>query len=259
MASVLLMHAASACVPPASSAKTELDGTGSRQDNPDMSSYRQYCPLARATELVGERWSLLIVRNLMFGATTFSAIANGVPHMSRSMLVKRLHELERNGIISTQPKTVGQGLIYGLTDAGRDLVGVVDALTAWGTEWADIGPEHTDPAFALWAWCQVQLERSALPTERTVVAFTFPDERSGNRHYWLLVADQEAELCHQHPGGDVAAEVVAGSRAFIDWHRGVLPWREALRSGAISIRGRRTVVRDFPSWNSHRVAIGSSA
>ena len=72
-----------------------------------MGTYRQYCPVARASEILAERWNPLIVRNLMFGADTFSAIANGVPSMSRSMLLKRLGELERAGIIESRPSRTG--------------------------------------------------------------------------------------------------------------------------------------------------------
>ena len=102
-----------------------------------------------------------------------------------------------------------------------------------------VRPEHTDPGFALWVWCRVQLDRDALPPGRVVIGFTFPDERVGNRRFWLLVADGDAEVCVSDPGGEPAAEVVARSGAFIDWHRGVLPWRAAVRAGTISVEGDR--------------------
>jgi DNA-binding HxlR family transcriptional regulator len=97
-----------------------------------MATYRQYCPVAMASEVLAERWNPLIVRNLMYGADTFSAIANGVPSMSRSMLIKRLDELQRAGVIETQLKPGGRGYNYRLTDAGADLAGVIRALGTWG-------------------------------------------------------------------------------------------------------------------------------
>ena len=105
-----------------------------------MGTYRQYCPIARASEILAERWNPLIVRNLMFGADTFSAIAGGVPTMSRSMLIKRLHELERAGVIESRPKPDGRGHLYELTEAGADLAGVLDGLAAWGDHWVDVTP-----------------------------------------------------------------------------------------------------------------------
>ena len=160
-----------------------------------MATYRQYCPVARAAEILAERWSLLIVRNLLLGATTFTDLAKGVPYMSRSMLIKRLRELQHNGVIVATPKSNGQGSTYALTDAGRDLAGVVEDLAAWAERWVDVRTEHTDPGFALWVWCKVQLNRDALPDERVVVAFRFPDERAGNRRFWLLVESGDAEVC----------------------------------------------------------------
>lgn len=215
-----------------------------------MATYRQYCPIARATEILAERWSLLIVRNLMFGATTFTSIAQGVPTMSRSMLTKRLRELERAGILASSPKANGQGSTYALTAAGADLAGVIGSLGAWAETWVEVLPEHTDPGFALWAWCQVQLRRDALPDERVVVAFDFPEERPGNRFFWLLIEHGDAEVCITDPGGESMVHVVAESAAFVDWHRGVLPWSHAVRRGAIVVEGDRGLVRMFPRWNT---------
>lgn len=224
-----------------------------------MAAYRQYCPVARASEILAERWNLLIVRNLMFGADTFSAIAGGVPTMSRSMLTRRLHTLEHAGIIRSRPKPSGRGSIYELTDAGADLTGVIDSFGAWAEAWVEVLPEHTDPGFALWAWCQVQLDRTKLPDDRTVVRFEFPDQPFGNRHFWLLVHDGTAELCASDPGGEPDLIVTADSSAFVDWHRGARTWTSALRTGDIAVSGRRTLARAFPTWNTHEPALASSS
>ena len=152
-----------------------------------MGTYHQYCPVARASEILAERWNPLIVRNLMFGADTFSAIARGVPTMSRSMLIKRLDELERAGVIESSPKADGRGHSYRLTEAGADLAGVIGGLAAWGERWLEVTTEHSDPGFALWAWCQVQMDRSTLPAGRLIVSLIFPDERPTNRRYWILI------------------------------------------------------------------------
>jgi len=218
-------------------------------------TYGQYCPIARASEVMAERWTPLVIRNLMFGADTFNAIAHGVPTMSRSMLVTRLAELEHAGIVVRTPKPAGRGATYRLTEAGLDLAGVLDRLADWGERWVEVGPDMTDPGFALWAWAQVQLDPTALPQERTVVAFRFPDQPVGNRHFWLLAEDGRAQVCYTDPGDEPAAEVVAESAAFIDWHRGVLAWSGALRSGRIRVTGRRIIVSALPSWNRHTPTI----
>ncbi|OBJ50902.1 helix-turn-helix domain-containing protein [Mycobacterium sp. 1423905.2] len=214
-----------------------------------MVNYRQYCPVAVAAEIIAERWNPLIVRNLMFGADTFSAIASGVPTMSRSMLLKRLDELQRAGVIETQRKPGGRGYHYRLTEAGADLAGVIAALGAWGERWVDVTADQSDPGFALWAWCQVQVDRSALPGGRVVVAFTFPEERPANRRFWMLIEHHAAELCHSDPGGQPDLTVEAKSQAFVDWHRGARSWRDVLRSGDVTISGPVRLRRAFPTWN----------
>src|SRR5258708_16918682 len=97
-----------------------------------MATYRQSRPVAVASEILAERWNPLIVRNLMFGADTFSAIANGVPSMSRSMLIKRLDELQRAGVIETQLNPDGRGYNYRLTDAAPDPAAVARLLRPCG-------------------------------------------------------------------------------------------------------------------------------
>lgn len=214
-----------------------------------MRSYGQYCPIARASEILAERWTPLIIRNLMFGADTFSALARGVPAMSRSMLVRRLGELERAAIVDKAPKEGGRGHTYRLTDAGRDLASVIEAMGEWGETWIEVTTEHSDPGFALWAWCQVQMNRDALPQKRTLVSFSFPSEPAGNRYYWLLVDQGDAELCYSDPGGTPDVYVVAEPLPFVNWHRGRLRWSEAVGSGGITVSGDRRVARSLPTWN----------
>jgi DNA-binding HxlR family transcriptional regulator len=220
-----------------------------------MATYRQYCPVAVASEIVAERWVPLIVRNLMFGADTFSAIASGVPSMSRSMLLKRLDELQRAGVIDKQPKPDGRGHHYRLTEAGEDLAGVIGALAAWGARWVHVTAEQSDPGVALWIWCQAQVDTSALPAGRVVVAFLFPEERATNRRYWMLIENGNAELCHSDPGGQPDLTVKAKSQAFVDWHRGARSWRDVVRTGEISISGPTRLRRAFPSWNLHALVV----
>jgi DNA-binding HxlR family transcriptional regulator len=233
------------------SPEIELDSSIGPDHDGTVRTYGQYCPLARASEILASRWTPLLVRNLMFGADTFTSIALGVPQMSRSMLVTRLDELERAGVISVVPKPHGRGHRYLLTDAGRDLATVVSALSEWGERWVEIGPLHTDPGFALWAWCQVQLDRTMLPVDRVVVAFLFNDQPPGNQRFWLLVENGAAQVCYSDPGGEPAISVHAESAAFIDWHRGRLSWNQALRSGRIEVHGDRRVAAQLPNWNLH--------
>ncbi len=220
-----------------------------------MGTYRQYCPIARASEILAERWNPLIVRNMLYGADTFSAIARGVPTMSRSMLLKRLNELERAGVIESRLKQDRRGHLYSLTEAGADLGGVITALAIWGERWVETTTEHSDPGFAVWAWSQFQLDHSALPVGRIVVALVFPDEPPTNRRYWLLIEHGAAEVCYSDPGGDPDLTVEAKSIAFVDWHRGQRTWPDVVRSGDITLTGPAWLRKSFPAWNSHKPVV----
>lgn len=224
-------------------------GTRSERDSRTVRTYREYCPIARASEIVAERWTPLVVRNLLHGCTTFSEIARGVPTMSRSLLIKRLHELERAGVVVTTPRPGGRGSVYELTEAGRDLAGVIEALGTWGERWLEMTTEHTDPGFVLWSWSKFHLDRTRLPRSRVVVQFTFPQESPGNRRYWLLVEAGSAELCYSDPGGAPDLHVVAQSDAFARWHIGEIEWHDALARDAITVAGRRDLARALPMWN----------
>jgi DNA-binding HxlR family transcriptional regulator len=217
-------------------------------------SYREYCPIARASEILAERWTPLVVRNLLYGCRTFSDIARGVPAMSRSLLIKRLKELDRAGVV----RKAADGT-YELTEAGADLAAVIDALGVWGERWLEVTTEHTDPGFALWSWARYYLEADALPQARALVEFEFPDEPPTNRRYWLLVERGAAELCYSHPGGEPDVFVTAASDAFTRWHVGTLDWRRALADGSIRVAGSPRLARAVPGWNRHPTPMAAPA
>lgn len=211
-----------------------------------MRSYREYCPIARASEILAERWTPLVVRNLLYGCRTFSEIARGVPAMSRSLLIKRLKELGRAGVVVKSSDGT-----YQLTEAGADLAGVIDALGVWGERWLEVTTEQTDPGFVLWSWARYYLDPNELPAGRVLVEFVFPDEAPTNRRYWLLAEGGSAELCYSHPGGDPDVIVTAGSEAFTHWHLGTVEWHHGLSDGSISVVGPARLARSLPKWNRH--------
>ncbi|MGH2721598.1 MAG: winged helix-turn-helix transcriptional regulator, partial [Actinomycetota bacterium] len=114
-----------------------------------MRGYGQFCPVARASEVLAERWTPIIVRNLLLGCRTFGEIVDGAPGLSRGLLSKRLHELERAGVIGIRPKPDSHGSIYELTSAGRELWEVILMLGVWGEKWLELEPEHAHPAVVL--------------------------------------------------------------------------------------------------------------
>lgn len=217
-----------------------------------MRGYGQYCPIARASEVLAERWTPIIVRNVLLGCHTFNEIATGAPGLSRALLTRRLRELERAGILSIRPKPEGRGSLYEPTRAGRDLWPVLTALGEWAQRWADVSVKHGDPGAVIWAWCEVFLGYDRLPDQRVVVRFEFLDHnRDGKRRReWLLIERREGELCETDPGfGDDVVVTIEDPLEFARWHLGMVEWAQLVRSGAVEVSGHRELRRALPTWN----------
>lgn len=212
-----------------------------------MKRYGQYCPIARAAEVFAERWTPIIVRNILLGKETFTDILRGAPGLSKTLLTQRLRELERCGIVERRPHPSGRGSVYRPTDAGRELWDVCVTLGNWGARWLDVAPEHLDPGIALWSMCNC-LDHERLPPGRTVVRFDFRDLKRGNR-FWILIENREGEVCAKPPGFEEDLVVTADSDWFVLWHMGRASWAEAVRGGHIRVDGPRDLARAFPTWN----------
>jgi DNA-binding HxlR family transcriptional regulator len=214
-----------------------------------MRTYGQYCPIARASELLAERWSIIILRNILVGCRTFNELAEGAPGLSRALLSKRLKEFERAGVIEIHPKHDGPGSTYEPTQAGRELSKVMLALQHWGKKWAELEPEHAHPGVVLWAWVTCYLARDRLPQRRVLVRFEYPTLPRMGRRGWLLIERGDAEICEKYPGGEEELIVVVNDPvAFARWHLGEISWADALRSGAIEVKGSRALARALPTW-----------
>ncbi|MFC4465545.1 winged helix-turn-helix transcriptional regulator [Streptomyces xiangluensis] len=210
------------------------------------SSYRQFCPVAKAMELLDERWTLLVIRELVLGSRRFNDLRRGVPRMSPTLLSKRLHQLVRAGVVEKQ--TDGKEVQYVLTAAGLELRPVIEALGIWGTRWiGQIGDEDLDPKLLLWDLHR-NVVRDAVPDGRTVVHFSFPDVPTGPRDWWLVITPEDTDVCDVDPGYAVTVTVTAGLRRMIEVWRGDLSWSEALRVGAVKLDGPEALRRAVPGW-----------
>jgi DNA-binding HxlR family transcriptional regulator len=214
-----------------------------------MRNYGQYCPIARASEIVAERWTPIILRNLLNGCATFTAIADGAPGIPRSLLTTRLRELERVGVVRSEANPAGRGSLYHLTEAGQDLQELLYALGTWGQRWLELAPEHVDPYVVLWAWCNWYLEHDRLPAHRVVVQFEFPDQPQSSRRFWLVLDGERSEVCRKDPGYEPDLIVEAESMALAEWHLGRVRWGDALSAGRIRVTGPPRLGRMLPTWN----------
>lgn len=207
-----------------------------------MTGYGQFCSIARAHEVLGGRWTLLVVRELLCGARRFNEIRRGVPRVSRTVLSERLQALIHAGAVARHDGP--RGPEYVLTDAGQELAGLVTAFGTWGQRWLAREPAREDldlePVL-------VDLRRrvcfAALPEEPLVVRF----ELRGHRPRFLLLRKTEASLCHQNPGFPEPVCVKGPLSALVAWWRGDVSFLEARRMG-LEIEGPKAAVRAFPDW-----------
>ena len=214
-----------------------------------MRTYAQYCPIARASEILAQRWTPIIIRDLLHGPTSYSRLADGAPGLSRSLLTTRLRELERVGLVETMPNPVRTGSLYGLTAAGKDLADVLDAIGSWGERWLEVAPEQADPGYVLNSWCRMYLARDKLPEHRIVVRFDFPDQPKKGSPLWFVFDGDNSEVCRQDPGFEESLIVKAESVALAEWHLGRAEWADLLQNGRIQVTGLPRLARALPTWN----------
>lgn len=210
--------------------------------------YGQYCPIALGAEVFAQRWTPIIIRNLMVGCDRFTEILDGAPGLSRSVLAQRLRQLERDGVVERvaahQPGE--SGARYRLTDCGRELAEVVLALGAWGARWREVLPEHHDPYLMLWALSRL-ISPGSLPRPRVVVRFDLTDGSTPDR-YWVVASQQGNEVCVSAPGHPEDGVVITDAAWLHRWHSGQVGLGQAQKAGGLSVIGPPWLCRTLTAW-----------
>jgi DNA-binding HxlR family transcriptional regulator len=211
-----------------------------------MSEYGQYCPVAKAMEVLDERWTLLVVRELLAGSTRFNELRRGNPRMSPALLSKRLRTLERAGVV--RRADAGGHAQYRLTAAGQELRPIVEAMGAWGARWVGgLGEEDLDPHLLFWDMRRT-VPVDAWPREPTVVAFRLDGVAPRVARWWIVVRDGEADVCDYDPGLEPTVVVWTPLRTLTRVWRGDLAWPQVLRSGEVRLDGPAEARRRVPTW-----------
>jgi DNA-binding HxlR family transcriptional regulator len=211
-----------------------------------VKSLGQFCSVARALDVLGERWSLLIIRELLCGSSRFGDIRRGIPRISRTMLSARLRELTDLGVIARGAEKGGPS--YQLTDAGRELEAIVRDLGVWGQRWLPrtLPREELDADALVWD-VQRRVCREALPKMPVVVRIELSGVHGRAGVRFLLLRQNEVSLCTENPGFPDVLCIRGSLRLLTAWWRGDLSLAEA-RAGGMKVEGRRDWVRAFPSW-----------
>jgi DNA-binding HxlR family transcriptional regulator len=214
--------------------------------------YGQYCPIARAAEIVCERWTPLVLRELLSGSRYFNEISYGVPLMSRALLIKRLKELEAAGIITRQEKTIGQGSIYLLTPAGEALRPLIEQMGTWATHWTRdrISPDQLDDQLLMWAMRR-GINLDTVPPTKVVLQFDLHGLTKGKRKersYWMVIEQERVDVCLKDPGFAVDVVICADLSALTHVVMGYDSLDRALKEGSITFEGPRDYVQQLPTW-----------
>ena len=218
-----------------------------------MKGYNQFCPVAKGAEIFNERWTPLIIREMMCGSRRFNDLKRGNPMMSPSLLSQRLKFLEQAGVVE---KKIGKGesAEYSLTESGRDLGEVVTRLGLWGLKWARsrLTKDDYDPQLLMWD-IRRRIDTSAFPAERVVMSFMFRDMPASRRAYWLIFDDGEVDLCIKFPGFDVDLAFITTSKTMADIWMGHTTIRKEIRNGNLSLEGGKALKKNIDDWFTYSV------
>lgn len=214
-------------------------------------SYQQFCPVAMASEILGTRWTMLIVRELLSGTIRFNDLRRGLPRMSPALLSKRLKELEAEGIVQRIASRQAADLFeYHLTPAGRELDPIIRAIGEWGHRWTETEPqlERLDASLLMWDMRR-NIRVDELPTKRTVVQFIYPERPDGESNWWIVVDPQSGpDLCAIDPGFDVDLFVRTDLRTMTAIWMGLEQLERAISDERVTLIGDTGLQRKMIAW-----------
>jgi len=216
-------------------------------------SYNQFCPVAMAAEILCTRWTVVLLREFVAGSTRFNELRRGVPRMSPALLSKRLKDLEAAGVIA-RSQVAGEPDVfeYHLTEAGRSLAPVIEAVGVWGHRWIDAESslEKLDPNLLMWD-IRRNINPTPMPRQRSVIQVIFTDLAEAQKNWWLIVQPEEGvDLCSVDPGFDVDLYLSTDLRTLTEIWMGYTAIAQAKDKGRLTITGNRQLEASLKSWFS---------
>ncbi len=212
-----------------------------------MKGYGQFCPIAKASEVLGERWTNLVIRELGAGCETFNDLRKGVPLMSPSLLSKRLKSLEKAGILERQEQ---KGHVrYQLTKAGEELTPIIFQLGTWGHRWArsDLSQDDLDPSLLVWDIHRT-LDADFFKGERTVIKIEFIDYLSMYRYWWLVIKDGDVDVCLKDQGYEVDLTISCDLKTLTAVWMGDSTIMRAMREKLVAVTGSAYLKKTIATW-----------
>ncbi len=214
-------------------------------------SYRQFCPVAMAAEILCTRWTIVLLREFVAGSTRFNELRRGVPRMSPALLSQRLKELEEAGIVAREAAAGERNVMeYHLTESGRELTPIVEAFGIWGQRRIEsqLSLQHLDVELLMWDMRR-NLNTKPMPARKSVIQFVYPELKANRRSWWLLVDPEEGvDLCSIDPGFDVDLYVSVDLRSMTAIWMGLDSVRAAVASGRMILTGNRQLASAMQTW-----------
>lgn len=214
-------------------------------------SYSQFCPVAMAAEILGGRWTIVLLREMYAGSTRFNDLRRGVPRMSPALLSKRLKELEDHGVVERRlVRKIPETYEYHLTEAGHDLTPVIEAIGIWGQRWVESEPSLDNMDHGLLMWdMRRNIRTDLMPDRRVVVQFLLDAGGPPTVDYWMI-CDPEAgaDLCSVDPGFDVDLFVRCHLRVMTAIWMGLDTVPRARSQDRLSLIGDQEVARGMQDW-----------
>ncbi len=211
-----------------------------------MSRYGQFCPIAKASEILGERWTNLVIRELAAGSDTFNDLRKGLPRMSPSLLSARLKALEAAGVVERTEND--RGVRYTLSEAGIELKPIILQMGVWGHRWvrSTLAEDDLDPSMLMWDIHRTM--NAAYFDSQTVLLFEFSDYTSRFRRWWLVIRDGDVDVCMKDPGFEVDLQLLTDVATLTGVWMGDVGLGQALRERRIRMTGPERLKRDISTW-----------
>lgn len=211
--------------------------------------YGQFCPIARAAEVLGERWMLLVLREFVSGSTRYRDLQRGLGRISPSVLSARIRTLIDHGIIEKIESEAAQGWEYRLTPAGAELAPIIQSIGVWGQRWvrSRMTRDELDVELVMLS-VQRNFDASAFPKNHAVVAFVFNDLHGPTRRWWLLLDDGHTELCAQSPGRAEDVRLTCRLRTLAEIVKGDTTLVAAFGAQLLETKGPQKLLRNVQHW-----------
>ncbi len=214
-------------------------------------SYRQFCPVAMASEILGTRWTLNLIRELVVGSTRFNDLRRGLPRMSPALLSKRLKELEEHGIVTRVPAPSAPDIMeYHLTPAGLELAPIIESIGVWGHRWTETKPQldNLDSGLLMWD-IRRNLRLDALPPRRKVIQFIYPEQKETERNWWIVIDPEDGpDLCAVEPGFDVDLYIRTDLRTMTAIWMGLDTLAKAIDEDRLTLIGDKDLRASILDW-----------